>query len=205
VPESTDAAVTRPKVLCVGFHKTGTSSLGAALDRLGYRVGGPFGIRDPDIGERALDLALTRLDRFDAVRDNPWPLLFRELDERVPAGRFVLTVRAEDAWWASVVAHFGGTTTPMRQWIYGAGDPLGHEARYRERYRRHNEAVRDHFASRPADLLVLHLDRGDGWAQLCPFLGVDEPASTFPHANLGTPTRRVVNRLRGRVRGRARR
>ena len=35
------------KVFCVGFHKTGTKSLGAALTALGYRVIGPSGARDP--------------------------------------------------------------------------------------------------------------------------------------------------------------
>ena len=189
-----------PKVFCIGFHKTGTSSLGAALTLLGYRVGGPFGVRDPMIAERSLDEAVARLERFDAVQDNPWPLLFREFDERHPDAKFVLTVRPEDEWLESVVAHFGGASTPMRQWIYGAGDPVGHEAVYRDRYRRHNDDVQAHFACRGDDLLVMRLDEGDGWVQLCPFLGVDVPAAPFPHANRGSPTRRAVNRLRGRLR-----
>lgn len=194
-----------PKVFCVGFHKTGTSSLAAALDALGYRVGGPFGVRDRDIGSHALDRALRRLERVDAVQDNPWPLLFRDLDERVPGSRFVLTVRDEDAWWSSVLTHFGGRSTPMREWVYGPGDPAGHEATYRRRYRRHNEEVEAHFERRPADLLVLRLDQGEGWSELCRFLGKDPPAAPFPHANEGTRGRRVVNRLRGRVRATTRR
>lgn len=191
-----------PKVFCIGFHKTGTSTLGAALDVLGYRVGGPFGVRDPQIAEHALGEAITRLRRLDAVQDNPWPLLFGDLDERYPCARFVLTVRSEDVWWASVLAHFGGVSSPMREWIYGPGrgDPEGHEAVYRERYRRHNDDVCAHFAGRGDDLLVMRLDEGDGWAELCPFLGVDEPAAPFPHANRGSPTRRAVNRWRGRLR-----
>jgi hypothetical protein len=192
--------VSDSKVFCIGFHKTGTSSLGAALELLGHRVGGPFGVRDPKIAERALDDAIARLERFDAVQDNPWPLLFRELDDRYPGAKFVLTVRPEDEWLDSVVAQFGGTTTPMREWIYGSGDPVGHESAYRERYRRHNEAVEAHFAGRDEDLLVMRLDQGEGWSQLCPFLGLEEPSTPFPHANRGSPARRTVNRLRGRLR-----
>jgi len=192
--------VPEPKVFCIGFHKTGTSSLGAALDVLGYQVGGPFGVRDPDIAEHALDEAVARLRRYDAVQDNPWPLLFRELDQRYPGARFVLTVRQEDEWWDSVMAHFGGASSPMREWIYGHGDPVGHEAAYRARYRRHNDDARAHFAGREDDLLVMCLDEGDGWGPLCPFLGVDEPAAPFPHANRGSSTRRAVNRWRGRLR-----
>ncbi|MEL7319154.1 MAG: sulfotransferase, partial [Pseudomonadota bacterium] len=33
----------RQKVFCIGFQKTGTSSLREALTRLGYRVTGVFG------------------------------------------------------------------------------------------------------------------------------------------------------------------
>ena len=193
-----------PKVFCIGFHKTGTSSLGAALEAVGYRVGGPFGIRNAMIADEAYDEAVRRLERFDAVQDNPWPLLYRELDEAYPGSRFILTVRPEQDWLDSVVAHFGGSSTPMREWIYGAGlgDPTGHEAAYRERYRRHNDDVRDYFAGREEDLLVLRLDRGEGWPELCGFLGRDEPSTPFPHANQGSPVRRTVNRLRGRLRNR---
>jgi UDP-N-acetylmuramate-alanine ligase len=37
------------KVFCIGFHKTGTTSLAVALKTLGYRVTGPNGVHDPDI------------------------------------------------------------------------------------------------------------------------------------------------------------
>ena len=196
--------MTESKVFCVGFHKTGTSSLGAALDRLGYRVAGPFGVRDPDIAAYAMDEAFRRAAAHDAFQDNPWPLLYRELDERFPDSRFILTVRPEDEWMQSVLAHFGGRSTPMREWIYGdgAGDPVGHEAVYLDRHRRHVDDVRRHFAGRPADLLVMDLGEGDGWPQLCDFLAMDVPDEPFPHANRGSPTRRLVNRLRARLRAR---
>lgn len=196
--------MTGAKVFCIGFHKTGTSSLGAALAVLGHRVAGPFGVRDPDIAAHAVDKAVRRAADHDAFQDNPWPLLYREMDERFPGSRFILTVRDEDEWLQSVVAHFGGVSTPMREWVYGAGagDPVGHEAVYLERLRRHVDDVGRHFADRPGDLLVMDLARGDGWPELCGFLGVDPPGVPFPHANRGSPIRRRVNRLRSRLRAR---
>lgn len=190
----------RAKVICTGFHKTGTSSFGRALQVLGYRVAGPFGVRDRSIAERALPSALERLARHDAAQDNPWPLLFREIDEAVPGCRFVHVERDEDAWLSSVVRHFGGTSTPMREWIYGVGDPVGNEEVYVARYRAHNDAVRSHFSGRPDDLLVLRLEDDPGWEPLCRFLDVPVPDAPFPHANQGSPGRRAFNRLRGRVR-----
>ena len=140
-----------PKVFGIGFHRTGTSSLRAALQRLGYRVCGAVGTRDPDIADRVREIAFPLLDRFDAFGDNPWPILFRELDERRPGSRFVLTTRPTDEWLGSVTRYFGARSTPMREWIYGAGSPLGNESRYRERYERHHAEVLEHFRDRPGD------------------------------------------------------
>jgi len=196
------ALLDTPKLFGVGFHKTGTSSLGRALEQLGYRVGGPFGVRDPAIAETAWPEAHRRLAEVDAVQDNPWPLLFREMDESFPASRFVLTVRPTDAWWASVLGHFGGRSTPMREWIYGPaqGDPVGHEALYRERYERHNAEVAAWFADRPDALLVLHLTEGEGWPELCGFLGRPVPDEPFPRVNAAGRVTTVANRSRDRAR-----
>lgn len=65
----------KPKVFCTGFHKTGTTSIGAALEQLGYRVAGPFGVKDPDIARTALKRVRRLSRKYDALQDNPWPLL----------------------------------------------------------------------------------------------------------------------------------
>jgi hypothetical protein len=173
----------RQKVFGIGFHKTGTTSLAAALEHLGYRVTGPNGVHDPDIAENVHDMARKILDEYDAVQDNPWPLLFRELDEWYPGSRFILTRRDPDKWISSVTRHFGSDDTPMRAWIYGVGHPEGHEETYLARFRRHYEQVEAYFRHRPQDLLSMDLTAGDGWDELCPFLGVPVPATPFPHRN----------------------
>jgi len=171
------------KVFGIGFHKTGTSSLGHALEFLGYRVAGPFGVHAPDIAATALERAHSMVPDFDAFQDNPWPLLFRELDERYPGSRFVLTQRETGAWLNSAVAHFGRHCTPMREWIYGVGCPAGNEQLYARVFDAHNAAVREHFAERPGDLLELDVTRGQGWPELCAFLGVEQPEIPFFHSN----------------------
>jgi hypothetical protein len=188
----------KPKVFCIGFHKTGTTSLELALRRLGYRVTGCFGTKDPDIANKVHDLAIARAERFDAFQDNPWPILYRELDEAFPGSRFILTLRPADAWYRSQVKDFARTETPMRRWIYGddAGCPEGNEAVYLARYERHNREVLDYFADRPGDLLVFDLPGGDGWPELCGFLGHDVPDAPFPHANKASVSRRLKNWLR---------
>ena len=193
----------RRKVFGVGFHKTGTTSLAAALKRLGYRVTGPNGIDDDLIAERAWPLAQELVGRYDAFQDNPWPILFRELDAAYPESRFILTIRDTDAWVASTVRHFGRSTTPMRAWIYGVGYPEGNEATYRTRYEQHNRDVIAHFAERPQDLLVLRVTEGEGWEALCPFLGADVPEAPFPRENTASyrrPWRKAWRRTRAAMR-----
>jgi hypothetical protein len=63
------------------------------------------------------------------------------------------------------------------------GHPLGHEATFVARYEAHNDEVLAYFADRPGDLLVLRVTEGEGWETLCPFLGLPEPQTPFPHAN----------------------
>jgi hypothetical protein len=189
-----------PKVFGVGFHKTGTTSLADALSLLGYTTTGPNDVHREGIDRAvAWRTAQALLPRFDAFQDNPWPLLFREIDRELPGSLFVLTERPDEEWLASVVRHFGRERTPMREWIYGEGSPVGHEDRYLERYRRHNREVREHFAGRE-DLLVMDITRGDGWELLCTFLGHAVPEEPFPHSNpAGSGAAGPIGRFRRRL------
>jgi hypothetical protein len=75
----------------------------------------------------------------------------------------------------------------MRRFIYGeaAGSPVGNEAIYRARYDRHNAEVRAFFREHPGSLLVMDVTQGQGWPELCGFLGHPVPARAFPHAKPG--------------------
>ena len=44
------------KIFRIGFHKTGTKSLGAALENSDYRVCRPVGAKDPDIAKNVFPL-----------------------------------------------------------------------------------------------------------------------------------------------------
>lgn len=173
----------KTKVFCIGFHKTGTTSLAVALRKLGYRVTGPNGVHDPDIDKNALFMAYDLVKKFNAFQDNPWPVIYKELDAKYPGSKFILTIRDSEHWINSQIRHFGLNETPMRKWIYGVGCPEGNEAVYIQRFEEHNKNVIEYFKDRPQDLLVLDLAKGDGWKKLCSFLGTDIPNTAFPHAN----------------------
>jgi hypothetical protein len=181
----------RPKVFGIGFHKTGTTSLAAALQHLGYDVcRGARPLRDA-LGHRRLMEHLRHqrvepivdvAERFDACVDNPWFMLFRQLDERFPGSRFILTVREESQWLASALRYYGESESELRQWVYGAaaGSPIGNEETYRYHYRLHNENVRAYFKGRSGQLLIVDWTT-DGWDPLTRYLGHEPPDVAFPH------------------------
>jgi hypothetical protein len=185
-----DVSVSGRKVFGIGFHKTGTTSLGVALQDLGYTTcGGAGPIRDaighPEmmrlLRDHQLEPIMRVADHYDAFTDNPWFILFRELDQRFPGSKFILTVRDERRWIESAARYFGDSDSDLRTWIYGSGRPMGNEERWLERYREHITQVKAHFRDRSDDLLIVDWERGSGWDDLGRFLGRTPPSRPFPH------------------------
>lgn len=157
-----------------------------ALKLLGYRVTGGNWVRDPEVARVALDRALTLVPQYDAFQDNPWPMLYKEMDMAFPGSKFILTLRDPQKWVASVAKNFGTDVTPMREWIYGKGRgfPKGNEEAYVECFERHNREVLEYFGDRRQNLLVMNVTEGEGWDKLCPFLDLAIPEMPFPKANV---------------------
>lgn len=183
------------QVFCLGFHKTGTTSLASALETLGYHtihgdVPGTWPGADEGRSLIAMiqsgNYELPTFDLFDAFTDHPYFWIWREIDAR-RSGRFILTLRDEEPWIESCVKYYAGRRVrPMREWAFAEhADPSSSaaaRAAWLDSYRRHNEAVQAHFEGRP-DFCVLRLTEGEGWDPLCRFLGRDAPKDPFPHRN----------------------
>lgn len=173
------------KVVGVGFHKTGTSTLREALKILGYRVAdNKPGLLIP-ILKGNYHYVMQRLARYQACEDLPWNRIYEVIDQYFPGSKFILTTRDEEAWYASVSRHIGDLRSPMHEWVYGRGKglPMQDKAHAIWVYQEHNKAVRRYFNNRPNDFLELDFAKGDGWDKLCQFLEVSIPSSPFPHYN----------------------
>ena len=179
------------KVFLIGLSKTGTTSLYAALMRLGLRT-----VTWRHISRRGLsrwiagDFSPDYLADCDAATDMPIGAWFRELDARYPQARFVLTERPLDPWLASVGAQFAAAGDPspgfrrdVRLLSYGAS--VFHRDRFARIHAEHAAAVRAHFAGRPGKLLIQSYFVGDGWPGLCDFLGLETPDEPFPNVKPG--------------------
>ncbi len=179
-----------PKVFCIGFNKTGTSSVGLALRDVGYV---PFatprilndGLFYQDVFSGNFTAMIETARHFRAFKDRPWNMCgaFRALDIAFRGSQFILTVRDEEAWWGSV-HRWVTVEKPHMLTVYMAHLGVSRFTRqaFIEGYRRHNEEIRAHFRNR-ADLLEMDLGAGHGWPELCGFLGMPSQDRPFHHVN----------------------
>ena len=199
--------MTLQKVFCVGLSKTGTTSLHAALEQLGMRsIHNPESMLSVEGGELCFSSALAA--EYDALSDLPIAAFYRELDRAFPGARFILTTRSAEPWLASCANHFDpGAFHPndvvrrLVERIYGT--PVYEEGAFRAAQVRHDSGVREYFAGRPSDLLVIDIDESDKWTPLCRFLGISAPEASYPHENrasgLPQPLKRLARAVKNRL------
>ena len=173
------ASSERPRVFGIGLNRTGTTSLDAALWRLGWRSAHTPPAERMARGD--FGLFSTDADAYNAGTDVSVAACYREVDEACPGSKFVLTVRDAEDWLRSVVSHFAtlpkwsgeGDWKTIRERVYSSPWPTPEQ--FLEGYRAHLIGVAQHFRERPDDLLVMNISAGEGWEKLCPFLGMPVP------------------------------
>lgn len=184
----------KEKIFGIGLIKTGTISLAKAMQDLGYIV-----YHDP--------LFINIVYDVDFCNDFMVAGRFQFLDEVFPNAKFILTVRDIDSWIVSVEKWWKDLEegelklyedgTRRRTGVNMAYDPLSSaynryllfhsltfdKDNYIKCYYEHIDEVLDHFKGREDKLLVMDICDGDGWDELCPFVGKDIPNISFPHLN----------------------
>jgi len=187
------------KVIGAGLGRTGTASLKVALEQL---LGGRCYHMSECFGNPAnppLWLAAARgrpdwdaiFDGYVATVDYPACGFWRQLADRYPEAKVLLSVRDADKWFESTRDTILGedireiaAMTPDKAFFDETvfKDYVGHfgdRAFITDYFRRHNQAVIDAI---PKERLLVY-EVGQGWAPLCAFLGLPEPDAPFPHVN----------------------
>jgi hypothetical protein len=181
------------KLFCVGFQKTGTSSMSVAFKALGFDVTDAFrGVNralkrhpaDPDATVK--NIVLEKMKSADAIQDAPANFFYEEFDQAYPGSKFILTYRPVDSWLASYANFFRDVNSPLHQWMYGVDRFWGNEERFRSIYLDQNDKIRRYFANRPDDFLEFNLFDNHGWYELVKFLGPDF-LPPFPKENINKP------------------
>ena len=177
------------KIFGIGLSKTGTTSLAGALEVLGFRTRDYPGLTTYTPGDLA-SIDPVVLGENDALTDTPIPSFYRALDQHYPGARFILTVRDMDGWLLSCKKQFTAKLADKQNEAHNRlfmdlyGTTVFDETLFRSGYQRFVDGVLDHFRDRPQDLLILDIAAGQGWDELCAFLGKPVPAVPFPKSNV---------------------
>jgi len=178
------------KVFGVGYSKTGTTTLHRCLECLGFRhkTYSPTMIRH--YVNKEFDEIYKVVDKFDSFEDWPWLLMFKEFDKRYPDSKFILTIRKDaETWYQSLKKHLRRNPEVIPGFkearsIYDNPNPIKRKIETIVRYENHNQEVISYFKGRNDKLLVVCWENGDGWKEICEFMGMSIPNIPFPHANI---------------------
>lgn len=186
------------KVFCIGFHKTGTSSLNVVLEQMGFRsIHAWWGWQSGDH---------PMLQRYDAFSDGCLHN-FQALDRRFPGSKFVLNVRELEPWLYSKLKHIDHLRKTHPQLLSrdkNAVDTCSYSVPIIKQWiaerQRYHAKVLEYFRDRPQDLLILDYvgQPNEAVRQLAEFLG--RPAVAPAQVNVLPQTGRALHhRLLERV------
>jgi hypothetical protein len=196
------------EVIGAGFGRTGTLSLKAALERLGYVKTHHMLEVLPSKKQSLLWLDVAKgnppqwdeiFDGYAACVDHPASSYYEEIMQHYPNAKIVLSVRDADTWYKSASSTIYALPKAIPAWAkfliprmrrtldMGNGTVweklfhgrFGDENYAKKIFLEHIEQVKTKVPSEK--LLVFEVKQG--WEPLCAFLGCDVPDEPFPHLN----------------------
>ena len=146
-------------------------------------------------------MAYAMVEQFDAFEDNPWPLLYRELDERFPGSKFILTRRPTENWINSQVKDFATTGNADAPGGSMARTPAALQATRRSTKHAMKSTTRTCWR-------ILLTAPTTCWLSTCRMTmagracahswDMRNPTNPFPHANKASLSRKLKNWLKNR-------
>jgi len=211
------------KIFCISFHKTGTTSFHNFLKS--YGIASCHGAKKldgrnfrPELEQAKHDLDRVTevlspfLDRYQALSDTPYNVIYRQLAGKYPTARFVLMTRNFDSWWKSLHEHWGLhllghrlTTLEYIQYSPYLSDcdrifTRNDRDQLIAAHRAHIERVTAHLKDK--SFISVELEDADKAGKLAKFLGLERVVA-FPHSKAkgaGHSLRRVWKNVRMRMR-----
>ena len=193
------------KIFCIGFNKTGTTSVEQALKEFKYPLGNQPAAEMllPDWHRRDFGRIIRYCHSSDAFQDIPFslPETYRYLDEAFPDAKFILTIRdSNDQWFQSLVRFHTKLFSSDKSRPPNERDLDNASYRYRgfgldamkivfnypevelydfdsytQLYEKHNASVIEYFKDRPDKLLILNVSSPNAYQDLSSFLNVKVP------------------------------
>jgi len=203
------------KIIGAGFGRTGTMSLKAALNELGFPcyhmdeiVLKPQNLRMwAAIADGAAPDFAKIFEGYEATVDYPVCNYYKELIQLYPEAMVLLSVRDADRWYESTantifrtrnLPFFVRHVMPFAKQYEKVTNGLVWDKVFNGRFSSRDHAIsvyNDHIADvkatvPPEKLLVYSVK--EGWEPLCNFLGVSIPDKPFPNVNSRDQFKRII-------------
>lgn len=162
------------KVFCIGYNKTGTTTLGKSLELLGYDHSSFNPILWEKYKNEGIKKVIEYTAKFESFDDLPWlkEEVIPIMDEKFPNSQFIYLERDENDWKQSI-----------QNWASIKNDKSPDIDKAFSLYQKHRSFVLDYFKNRENDLLILNIKDENGFKKLANFLGVNTDQCSFPHFN----------------------
>jgi len=206
------------KIFCIGFPKTGTTSLEEAFELLGYSVckGYYNNYNTNYLISLFINKDFTEIDRvityYDVFTDLPFggTNFYVYLSNTYPDAKFIHTQRDPEKWYDSLVKMFTqfdvNLDTAMNSFhkqgrygvvyyfnkIFKVNTLSNNKGEFIAHYNRINNEIKNYFENSTFSYLGMNLIDGDGWEVLCPFLNCTIPNVKFPHKNKAKSKKRLT-------------
>ena len=143
------------KIFGIGLSRTGTKSLAAALQILGYNT-----LHYCPLVNKRDSISSDDIKKYDAIISTKFYGIYSVLDLQYPNSKFILTTRDKEHWFSSISKY-------SDNWDY-------------EDLEKYEDEVKTYFENRHN---LLYLDTGGegAWSHLSKFLSKIEPQTSFPH------------------------
>lgn len=164
------------KVFCIGFNKTGTTTVGKSLELLGYR-NSSFNkkVWSKYYKKGKIDKVIKYTAKFESFDDLPWLKedMIPILDRTFPNSKFIYLEREAEDWKQSMETRSYKMTGSKRD-----GDKAY------EKYLRHQEFIHKYFKDFPTDRFIkLNVNDPNAFEKLAVFLKKPIVQSAFPVYN----------------------
>jgi hypothetical protein len=214
------------EVIGAGFGRTGTTSLKAALEQLGFSKCHhmqevPRAPKQVAFWQSLADGAEPASAHWEAAFEGyrascDWPscTYWEDLARVYPEAKIILTVRDEERWYQSCLETIYAFSYTVPAWLARAIPPFYRFNRmirsgiwegttFGGRFLDREYALkvyREHNAYVKANVppeRLLVFEAKDGWEPLCRFLDVPVPKGAYPHLNDAAQIKRALSILRG--------
>lgn len=198
------------KIFCIGYNKTGTTSLSKIFENNNFLVAPqqPFeyNLESFFYGNYSTYINMIKNDYYDCnlFQDVPFslPNFYKELDAEFKNSKFILTIRdSEEVWYNSLINFYKkifinfnqpkkidgyvykGILFKILTEVYGAPKTNPYDIDIlKKSYLKHNEDVREYFKNRN-NLLVVNLKDVNLIDNLEKFLNIKMSNREIPHLN----------------------